>query len=81
MTTSRVATVIERQSARCRLRAELGAYSREQWAERHGCALGHQHAGIEARQVDQLRELHFQRAGGGFDVIDQRPPFGFASAC
>jgi hypothetical protein len=48
--------------------------------ERHRRALGHQHARVESREVDQLAELQFERIGCGLDVRDERTQLGVARA-
>ena len=59
---------------------ELVANAREQRTERHFAALGRERSCVEPRQVDQLRELDFERIRRRFDVRDEWPPFGIACA-
>src|SRR6185437_14530465 len=62
------------------LRREFRTDAREERPERDFRALGNERTGVEARQVDQLRELDLQRAGRRLDVCDERAPLGVAGA-
>ena len=80
-TTSRVGTAASvrpraaacgANSARTRAKSVASATSR---------ALGRERAGVEARKVEQLRELGLEQVRGGLDMAHQRPPFRLMRAC
>ena len=62
----------QRETARARLDRRFAREPREQRRERHALAARIERAGLEARQIDQLRELRFERDERGTDVGDQR---------
>ncbi len=59
---------------RRRLRLEFRDDAREERRQRDARAFGRKRAGLEPRQIEQLRELRLERIDGVLDVADQRPP-------
>ncbi len=71
---------VQAEAARRRMRRELRRQPREQRRQRDAPAFGGERVRLEARQVQQLRELRLERRGGALDAGNQRREFRRAPA-